>query len=443
MFVENSRYTIKVVAERTGVSLHTLRAWERRYGVPKPRRSSENQYRLYGDQDIADVLWMKRQIEQGIAPSQAGALLRARTQDPLLAQSVSTIAASARPLDATRMALEAALLEPDANRAQQLLDTAFALFAPEQLALQVIGPAMQSIGERWMTTENAVWQEHFASNLVRQRIQSILQSQAPVQAGAPVLIAACAPDEQHELGLLIFALLARRQGWGVSYLGQRTPLVDLALAAHAIGAQLIALSVTSLEGLASLVPLFAQPDLLGLPRVLGGSIINRVPSLHWHLPGVFAGADAAESARGLDQLAKPTELWSPPKRLLRAALELRAQRQFLAGETTAIVQQQAGSRALVRIDVVSQATLHLADLLACALAFDVPELMDDQAQWVHAALGPRGVTPLMLRAHQDAFSIAAQHALGAESAKAALALLDRLVLPSAESSQPAAKLRRT
>ena len=441
MFVESSRYTIKVVAERTGVTLHTLRAWERRYGVPKPRRASGNQYRLYGDQDIADVLWMKRQIEQGIAPSQASAMLRARIQDPLLAQSVTTISTRGRPLDATRAALEAALLESDASHAQQLLDTAFALFASEQVALQVIGPAMQSIGERWMKSKKAVWQEHFASNLVRQRILSILQTQAPVQSGAPVLVAACAPEEQHELGLLVFALLARRQGWGVSYLGQRTPLADLAPAAHAVGAQLIALSVTSLEGLASLVPLFAQHDRLELPLALGGSIINRVPALQRHLPGAFAGVDAAESARGLDQLAKSTERWSPPKRLLRAALELRAQRQLLAAETATSVQRQAGQRALIRIGQISAATVHLIDLLTCALAFDAPELIADQAQWMHAALGPRGVTNMMFRAHQGAFSIAAQHALGAESARAALALLDRLDLPSAETDkgQPAAE----
>jgi len=358
-----------------------------------------------------------------------------------VAQSVSTIAASGLPLDATRIALEAALLELDATRAQQLLDTAFALFAPEQLALNVIGPAMQSIGDRWMKTEKAVWQEHFASNLVRQRILSILQSQAPVQAGAPLLVAACAPDEQHELGLLIFALLARRQGWGVSYLGQRTPLADLAPAAHAAGAQLIALSVTSIEGLASLIPLFAPHESLELPLTLGGSLINRVPTLQRHLPGLFAGADAAESARGLDQLVKSTELWSPPKRVLRAALELRAQRQLLAAETANNVQRQAGQRALIRIGQIGAATVHLIDLLTCALAFDVPELMDDQAQWVHTALGPRGVTPLMFRAHQDAFSIATRHALGAESAKAALELLDRLVLTSAdsESGHPAAQ----
>lgn len=441
MFVEDSRYTIKVVAEQTGISLHTLRAWERRYGVPKPRRASGNQYRLYGDQDIADVLWMKRQIEQGISPSQAGAMLRARAQDPLLAQSVSPLTASERPLDATRVALEAALLESDAARAQQLLDTAFALFAPEQLALQVIEPAMQFMGERWMKTENAVWQEHFASNLVRQRILSILQSQAPVQAGAPRLVAACAPDEQHELGLLIFALLARRQSWGVSYLGQRTPLADLAPAAHAVGAQLIALSVTSLEGLASLVPMFLPHGSLDLPLALGGSLLNRIPSLQRHLPGAFAGADVTESARGLDQLTKDSERWSPPKRLLRAALEMRDARQQLAGETAAIVQKQAGPRAHIHVGAIGAATLHLADLLTCALAFDVPELMADQAQWAHTALGPRGVTTPMFRAHQDAFSIAAQHALGAESAKAALALLDKLVLPSVDNGigQPAAK----
>src|SRR5512142_1589875 len=66
--------TIRLVSERTGVSVHTLRAWERRYGIPKPSRDAGNRYRLYDEQDIADVLWLKHQIESGIAPALAAAL---------------------------------------------------------------------------------------------------------------------------------------------------------------------------------------------------------------------------------------------------------------------------------------------------------------------------------------------------------------------------------
>ncbi len=75
MIEKNIGLNIKAVAERTGVSLHTLRAWERRYGVPRPARVPGNRYRVYDEQDLADVLWMKRQVAAGLAPARASALL--------------------------------------------------------------------------------------------------------------------------------------------------------------------------------------------------------------------------------------------------------------------------------------------------------------------------------------------------------------------------------
>lgn len=79
------RFSIKVVSERTGISTHALRAWERRYGIPKPSRDAENCYRRYSEQDIADVLWLKHQIESGITPALAAALRREQRKRPTAA----------------------------------------------------------------------------------------------------------------------------------------------------------------------------------------------------------------------------------------------------------------------------------------------------------------------------------------------------------------------
>ena len=88
--------TIKLVSERTGVSVHTLRAWERRYGVPSPARGAENQHRLYDDQNVADVLFMKQQVAQGVPPAQASALLRQQKQPSLKLLQLSRIRPSPR-----------------------------------------------------------------------------------------------------------------------------------------------------------------------------------------------------------------------------------------------------------------------------------------------------------------------------------------------------------
>ena len=70
-----SRYRIRAVADLTGVSTATLRAWERRYGVPTPSRTA-SAYRLYGDDDVALVSQMRDLVESGVAPAEAARVLR-------------------------------------------------------------------------------------------------------------------------------------------------------------------------------------------------------------------------------------------------------------------------------------------------------------------------------------------------------------------------------
>jgi DNA-binding transcriptional MerR regulator len=71
------KYRIQAVADMTGIPTGTLRAWERRYGLPQPRRS-DNRYRLYTDDDIAAVRAMSRMCADGLAPSEAARVVRAR-----------------------------------------------------------------------------------------------------------------------------------------------------------------------------------------------------------------------------------------------------------------------------------------------------------------------------------------------------------------------------
>ncbi|GIV84314.1 MAG: hypothetical protein KatS3mg052_1321 [Candidatus Roseilinea sp.] len=68
-------YNVKAVSHQTGIAAATLRAWERRYGVPSPPRTDSG-YRLYSARDIAIIRWLKSQIENGMSVSQAVHLLR-------------------------------------------------------------------------------------------------------------------------------------------------------------------------------------------------------------------------------------------------------------------------------------------------------------------------------------------------------------------------------
>jgi MerR family transcriptional regulator, light-induced transcriptional regulator len=394
-------FTIKVVAERTGVSTHTLRAWERRYGVPKPKRGADNRYRLYAEDDIADVLWLKQQVESGIPPAQASALLRQRREQPRAFAS----AEASQPIAAMQIALQDAFTQADEVMARQILDEAFALFTPEQVALQIIEPAMKEIGERWMRNEMSVWQEHLASNIVRQKILAVLQSQYAPPLAVPYVVAACAPAEEHELGLLIFTLLARWRGWRAAYLGQGTPLADISHLARQTHPNVIAISITTVLGLAGLVTWLLAKNRPSTPLVFGGRLVNQLPSLREHLPGAFLGEDAEIAVRDLSLADLRKDYWTPSARVWNAVASLRAYRLTIAGDTTARFMNALPARLQPDWDAtdLNFATLFLVDSLGCALAFDVPELMDHQNQWLQDAMPPRAVHRDLVVKHLEVF----------------------------------------
>ena len=426
MFVVNdlqAGLTIKIVAERTGIAEHTLRAWERRYGVPQPKRVPGNRYRLYDEQDIADVLWMKQQIASGVAPSQASLLLQQQRRPRVL-----DLIEPSHPIAATQAALQAALLQSDEVTARRILDESFALFAPERVTREIIQPTMVEIGEKWLHREIAVCQEHWASNLVRQKLLAILQSQPAPIVSATHLLAACAPMEEHEIGLLILALLAQRQGWRVSYLGQRTPLADLANLARVSKPNVIAVSVATVVGLAGLIPWLDAANRPKAALVFGGRLPNLLPSLREHLPGTFLGEDALTAARSLPTAEPRAQVWSPSKRAWNVVQSLQAQRFRITGDATAKFMAHLPARVLRAwsLQDLNYATLYLVDALACALAFDVPELIDMQKAWLQAAMPPREVPAQLIAKHLAIFARVLDKTLAADQARQFKSLLARL-----------------
>ncbi|MBI5302710.1 MAG: MerR family transcriptional regulator [Chloroflexi bacterium] len=413
--------TIKIVAERTGVSVHTLRAWERRYGVPRPSRHADNRYRLYDEHDIANVLWMKRQIASGLSPAQASLLFQQKSP-------AQAFAATQPPLAEMQAALLAAFVEADENAAQKILDQAFALFAPAQVALDIIQPTMASIGEQWAQNEIAVWQEHLASNLVRRKLAAVLQSQASNLTLNPRVLTACAPAEDHEIGLLMFAWLAQQQGWSVTYLGQRTPLAEIAAAARQARSNWVVVTVTTVIGLASLLPWLRQENRPPTPLAFGGRLLNLVPALQERLPGVFLGDDLSTAARSLATLKPCREVYAPRRRAWDAVMALQEHRLTIAGESAEAVfaQLSLAPRARWRAEDLRMAGLYLTDSLASALAFDVPDLMELDGRWLKQMLSPRAVPPDAVVNHIKLFSRALSRALGSEHASAFKPLLARL-----------------
>ena len=102
-----------------------------------------------------------------------------------------------------------------------------AIYPLENVLVEVIAPSLAEIGEAWRNGRINVATEHLASAFVRQRLTMWLVTGPPAHPIRPIVLA-CAPNEWHEIGLLMLGVLLRRRRWPVAYLGQSVPLPDLA-----------------------------------------------------------------------------------------------------------------------------------------------------------------------------------------------------------------------
>ena len=302
------RYNIKAVVQQTQVNVSTLRAWEQRYGVPRPTRS-EHGHRLYSQRDIEIIKWLKQCTEEGLAISQAVALLRDisnsgnATPHALQSQPPPPTLADAGWPD-LRTQLTEALLSTNLRKAHLLVNTAVALFPIETLVLDLFYPMLVDIGERWAQGDVCVAEERVVTNFVRQRLLGLLQIHAPFAVG-PRLIAGCAPEEQHEIGLIMFSLLMEQRGWELIYLGQTVSAEGLDGFLMRLAPALVCMSVSMAEHV---------PGLLEIARIVegrrrhhlvfaySGQVFDRHPELRGRIPGIFLGNDLREAVIRADDL---------------------------------------------------------------------------------------------------------------------------------------------
>jgi MerR family transcriptional regulator, light-induced transcriptional regulator len=224
------------LSRRVGVGADRLRAWERRYGLLRPVRTPGG-FRLYSPADEQRVREMQEQLARGLSAAQAAeAVLAVRRPAPPPA-----------PLDDLRTRLAAALAEFDDLRANAVLDRLFAVHGPDVAMRDVIFPYLRELGEAWERGEIDVGQEHFASNLLQSRLLGLVP--AWEEGRGPRAVLACAPGEQHTLGLTGFGISLRNRGWRATYLGADTPIAMTARTAQTVSPQIVVLSSTMAHNL--------------------------------------------------------------------------------------------------------------------------------------------------------------------------------------------------
>jgi MerR family transcriptional regulator, light-induced transcriptional regulator len=285
-------FTANEVESRTGVPATTLRQWERRYGLPNPQRASSG-YRLYSQQDIGCIEFMRNQISSGVPASRAAQLyvLNKPGKSPVVQQMPHSGAnLVSRLIEAT--------LSGDNGRADRVLSEAHASLSVEDVLLRVIQPTLIEIGEKWHRGEINVAHEHQASNFLRGKLHGLLELAGNSKHG-PAIIVACAPGEWHEIGSLMLAIFLRRAGFRTHYLGANTPVEDLVRFAREVKAEVLMISVSNAEVLENLRST-ARFLLEAAPLIVyGGAAFNERPEMARELGGEYLGSDSAMALDGL------------------------------------------------------------------------------------------------------------------------------------------------
>jgi DNA-binding transcriptional MerR regulator/methylmalonyl-CoA mutase cobalamin-binding subunit len=233
--------SIAEVERDTGLSKDTLRVWERRYGFPKPRRDAFGE-RTYASAQVEKLQVIKRLMDAGHRPGR----IVARSLDELRALSDAppgSASPDAAARDAELTLLLAAVRQHDAAALQQGLAVAQARHGLRAFVMDIVAPLSARVGEAWMRGELRVFEEHLFTECVRMALHAALHA-LPAAAGPPRVLLATLPGEPHGLGLLMAQTLMALEGCACLSLGVQVPLADLADAAAAWRADIVALSAT-------------------------------------------------------------------------------------------------------------------------------------------------------------------------------------------------------
>jgi MerR family transcriptional regulator, light-induced transcriptional regulator len=226
------------LSRRVGVTAETLRAWERRYGVLRPRRTNGNT-RLYSSLDEARVHLMKRYIADRVPVAQAAEMAMS-AQLRLRPGSTGQLPDHERRRAVQELADALAVYdETSADRTLQQLLGAYAMTA---VLRDVILPYLHKVGEWWEHDRMSVAQEHFASQFLQARLNAL--SRGWDRGLGPRAVLAAAPGDYHTLGITCFGIALHRLGWRVVSLGAATPIEMIAEVAAATGASLVGVSAS-------------------------------------------------------------------------------------------------------------------------------------------------------------------------------------------------------
>jgi len=241
------KYSIKDIERITGIKAHTLRIWEKRYGIVEPNRTETN-IRYYSNEELKKILNISILNNYGIKISKIVGLTAEQLHEKVLEISAEEVEENLQI-----ESLVIAMVEVDESRFEKILANCTLRLGFEQTLVDIIYPFFKKVGVLWQAGAINPAQEHFISNLIRQKLIVAIDGQGMmIKDGSKKFLLFLPEGELHEIGLLFYNYLIQKAGHKVVYLGQSVPLQDVVKVNDHSPADFImtsTLSMSSIEGL--------------------------------------------------------------------------------------------------------------------------------------------------------------------------------------------------
>ena len=240
-----ARYSIRVTSRLTSIELDTLRMWERRYGFPRPERTSGGS-RTYSEADVEALRLIKRALEQGYRPGEiVGKPLEELTQLVQVASQAPSRGGGVSPTTATILG---ALGRDEVAVVRAQLRQAAVMLGPKRFLADVAHPLCVRVGELWAEGKLEVRHEHLLSECLSAQLR-VLMSAYEERPGAPRVLLSTLPDERHGLGLAMAEVYLAASQVTPVFLGVDTPPEQIVKAARGHAVDAVGLLVTEASDL--------------------------------------------------------------------------------------------------------------------------------------------------------------------------------------------------
>lgn len=215
------RYSIKELEKLSGIKAHTIRIWEKRHQIIEPQRTPTN-IRFYSDDDLKKIINVSVLNNNGVKISKIAGMSLSE-----LNEKVYELSTESPSMEIHIEQMVVAMIDMEEAAFEKIISHITLKLGFEKAVTDVIYPFLEKIGVLWQTGNITPAQEHFISNIIRQKVIVAIDS-LPIPSSTSLRVILYLPEnELHEIGLLFYNYITRKQGMRTYYLGQNLPFDDL------------------------------------------------------------------------------------------------------------------------------------------------------------------------------------------------------------------------